>query len=121
MRRSYICNEDSGLWYPTVCNFLLCVNITSHFISFIFVYHVLECEWLTGLVRIHPSWCPYLKSVKHFKYCSGVIFYSMFISLMFCYISCLRKVLLKCQCYIWILRSISPYVILLYIWVSVSG
>ena len=55
VRRSYICNKDSGLWYPTVCNFLLCVNIKSHFISFIFLYHVLECEWLTGLVRIHPS------------------------------------------------------------------
>ena len=49
VRRSYNCNEDSRLWYPTVCNLLLCVNIISHFMLFIFLYHVLECEWLTGL------------------------------------------------------------------------
>ena len=49
VRRSYNCNEDSGLWYPIVCNIFLCVNIISNFMLCIFLYHVLECEWLTGL------------------------------------------------------------------------
>ena len=113
VRRSSICNEDYGLWYFTVCNFLLCVNTISLSISFIFLYHVLECEWLTGLVRIHPSWFPYLNQSSALNMAQAWYTISCSFHPSFCYISCFGRVLLKRHCHVWILKLISPYMILL--------
>ena len=51
--------EDSGLWYFTVCNFLLCVILIYHFIASMFpvsCFGMRVAHWF--LVWIHPSWCP---------------------------------------------------------------